>query len=233
MRKNALIVALLLYAVNVQAQDTLSNFRSRQSHYLEDQLFFNISYIALQNLYEGISQQGFSHSISFGFIRDIPVNLRRNVGFGVGFGYEKNVYYQNLRIWKDEQTGEMQYSVLEPGTFSSNSFAVKKLIFPVEFRLRGSTAEKFKFWRVYAGVTFGYVISAYSEFENENISLRYRNLNDIPAKFQYGLHLYAGYADINGYIYYGLSDLFSSQVKINGEHVPMLDIRFGVMLSFL
>ncbi len=233
MKKNVLVLALLFGTMQLFAQDTLSNFGSRQARYLEDQLFFNVSYIALQNLYSGIEQQGFSHSVSFGFIRDIPVNLNRNLGFGLGIGYEKNVYFQNLRIWKDEQTGEMQYMILEPGSFSSNSFAVKKLIFPVEIRLRGSTAEKFKFWRLYFGMTLGYVLSAYSEFENENAALRYRNLNDIPSRFQYGIHLYAGYADINGYIYYGLNDLFSPQVKINGEHVPLRDIRFGVMLSFL
>ncbi len=232
--KRFLWVFLLFHTLFLTAQnDTISRRRNIRSHYLEDQLFFNISYIALRNLYPGINQQGFSHSVSFGFIRDIPVNLRRNIGFGIGLGYERNVYFQNLRIWKDEHTGNIQYRILDRNDFISNSFVIKKIIMPVEIRLRGSTADKFKFWRVYAGVTAGYTLSAFSEFENRFAALRYRRLNDIPSKFQFGLHLYAGYGDINGYIYYGLNDLFSPQVKINNEHVRLSDIRFGVTLTFL
>ena len=202
-------------------------------HYLEDQVFFNVSYINIRHLYPGISQQGFSHAISFGFIRDIPVNLRRNLGFGLGFGYERDVYYQNLRISKEEQTGAITYQVLAPDDYINNAFVVKKLVFPIEFRYRNSTAERFRFFRIYTGMMLGYTVGAESHYETEKVALHYIKLSDIPNGWQYGLYLYAGYGELNGFVYYGLNDLFSPQVEIGGSHVPMYDLKFGVMLSFL
>jgi len=238
MKFRMLIIAILFNWFLVEAQndttDSLLIEREKIGQkYLEDQLFFQFSYIVLKNLYSEIVQQGFSNSLSFGFIRDIPLNYRRNVGFGIGMGYERSIYYQNLKIDVDKETGKINYEIMEPGTYRLNAFGIKRMIFPVEFRLRGSTAEKFKFWRVYTGMTFGYTVGAFTDFENKYVSLRYRHLKKIPSKFQYGLHLYAGYADLNAYLYVGLNDLFSPTVQINGEHVPLQDIRFGVMLTFL
>jgi len=227
---------VLLFSLSLQAQsgrDTTDLRREIGQRYLEDQIFFQFSYISLTNLYPDIIQQGFSNSVSFGFIRDIPFNYRRNVGMGIGIGYERSIYFQNLKIEVDPATGEIIYQIMDPESYRLNAFAIKRLVFPVEFRLRGSTPEKFKFWRVYGGMTFGYTVGAFSEFENEHASIRYYNLKSIPSPFQYGVHLYAGYADLNAYIYVGLNDLFSPDVKINDTHVPMQDIRFGVMLTFL
>ena len=232
----AIVMIFLFYQMSAQeikSDSLISDHHKIGKKYLEDQLFFQFSYIILKNLYPDIIQQGFSNSLSFGFIRDIPLNFRRNVGFGIGIGYERSVYYQNLKIDVDKKTGEITYEIMKAGTYRLNAFGIKRVIFPVEFRLRGSTAEKFKFWRVYTGMTFGYTVGAFTDFENKFVSLRYRHLKNIPSKFQYGIHLYAGYADLNAYLYVGLNDLFSPTVQINGEHVPLQDIRFGVILTFL
>ncbi len=230
----AFLFSLATFAQNTEADSLrISELNRPDRKYLEDQLFFNFTYIALKNLYPEVAQQGFSHSFSFGYIRDIPVNLRRNIGFGVGIGYERSIYYQNLKIDVDQNTGKITYEILDPQTYRINAFGIKQIIFPVEFRFRGSTSDKFKFWRLYAGMTFGYVLTAFSSFENEYISIKIRNLNAIPSKYQYGIHLYAGYAELNAYIYFGLNDLFSPEVKVDGKHVPMQDIRFGFMLTFL
>ncbi len=228
-----LVLAFPLVLNAQQDRPASENLPEADRKYLEDQLFFQLSYVTLKNLYPGIKQQGFSNSVSFGFIRDIPLNVRRNIGLGVGLGFERTIYFQNLRIKVDEQSGAIGFELLDPDYYRINAFGIKRLIVPLELRLRGSKADKFKFWRLYAGLTFGYVLSAFSEFENANVSIKYRNLHSIPSKYQYGIHLYAGYADLNGYIYFGLNDLFSPEVKVNDTHIPMQDIRFGVMLSFL
>ncbi len=216
-----------------QSSNTKEIEINRDSKYLEDQIFFNFSYISLTNLCEGIRQQGFSNSVSFGFIRDIPLNVRRNIGFGLGIGYERSVYFQNLRIKVNESDGSIQYEILDPAQYRLNNFGIKRLIVPLEIRLRGSSATKFSFWRFYAGITLGYTLGAFSDFEDQNISLRYKNLGNIPSKYHYGVHVYAGYGELNGYIYFGLNDLFSPEVKINDNHIPLQDLRFGIMLSFL
>ncbi len=227
----AFLLFLMLTARAGAQSDTTG--RTDFSHYLEDQVFFNLSYINIRHLYPGVSQQGFSHAVSFGFIRDIPVNLRRNLGFGLGFGYERDVYYQNLRIGKDEQTGRIIYEVLTPGDYINNAFVVKKLIMPVEFRYRNSTAERFRFFRIYTGFLLGYTVGAESHYETEKLAVQYIKLTAIPSRWQYGVYVYAGYGELNGYVYYGLNDLWSQKVAVNGQHAPMYDLKFGVMLSFL
>ncbi len=224
---------LILWAFTGATAQTDTTGHPDFSHYLEDQVFFNLSYINIRHLYPGVSQQGFSHAVSFGYIRDIPVNLRRNLGFGLGFGYERDVYYQNLRIGKDEQTGNITYRVLNPGDYINNAFVVKKLIMPVEFRYRNSTAERFRFFRIYTGFLLGYTVGAESHYETEKVAVHYIKLTAIPSRWQYGVYVYAGYSELNGYVYYGLNDLFSKQVRVGSEHAPMYDLKFGVMLSFL
>jgi len=236
MRRGLLFVLLLSIWGGTWAQSAADSVLLPQKpgpKYLEDQIFFQFTYIILKNLYPGIVQQGFSNSVAFGFIRDIPVNRRRNIGFGAGFGYERSIYYQNLKIEADPETGEIRYTLLRPDSYRLNAFGIKRLVFPLEFRLRGSTAEKFKFWRFYGGITWAYTVGAFSDYENDRVSLRYRRLKHLPSRFQYGLHAYAGYADLNAYLYVGLNDLFSPDVKIENRHVPLQDIRFGVMLTFL
>jgi len=127
----------------------------------------------------------------------------------------------------------VSFEILEPGQYRMNAFGMKRFIFPVEFRLRGSRYDKFKFWRVYTGVIFGYTLGAFSDYDNGKVWIRYRNLKQLPSKYQYGFHFYAGYAELNAFIYIGLNDLFSPDVEVGGTHIPLQDIRFGVMLSFL
>ncbi|NPA46432.1 MAG: PorT family protein [Chlorobi bacterium] len=231
-RTGCIWLLLILFSSSVFGQtDTLD--AKRFSHYLEDQLFFNLSYIAIRHLHPDLTQQGFSHSVSFGFIRDIPVNLRRNLGFGLGVGYERDIFYQNLRISVSESDGSIQYTILDPGSYLNNAFVIKKIVFPVEFRYRNSDATRFRFFRIYAGTLIGYTVGAESHYETDKVSVDYRKLTSIPNRWQWGVYLYAGYGELNGYIYYGLNDLFSPQVKFNGTHVPMYDLKFGVMLSFL
>lgn len=225
-------LALLIGGTGLYAQfstDSTQHF----SHYLEDQLFFNLSYIALRQMPADLVQQGFSHSISYGFIRDIPVNLRRNFGFGVGVGYERTTLYQNLQVWVSEADGQVHFRIMDPQSYLNNAFVIKKLVFPIEIRYRNSTPEKLRFFRLYAGVMPAYTLGAESHFENDQISVVYRKLKSLPARWNWGTYLYIGYGELNGYIYYGLNDLFSPQVLIDGKHYPVYDLRFGVMLSFL
>ena len=232
MKKNVWLVFIWFLGVGLlRGQDSIRH--PDFTFYLEDQLFFQLSYVSLRNLYPDVKQLGFSNAYAFGFIRDIPLNKRRNIGLGVGLGYGKDLYYQNLKVIVDETDGTVSYQLIQPGDYKSNLFAVKKLVLPVEVRLRTSTPEKYKFWRLYTGMTFSYVTDAFSEFENDFATIRYRHLSFLTNRWQYGIHFYIGYGELNAYIYYGLNDLFSPQVKVNGEHIPLYDVKFGIMLTFL
>ena len=202
-------------------------------HYFEDQFYFGMSYIALKNMPGNLTQNGFSNSIKFGYIRDIPMNERRNLGFGIGLGMGWDTYFQNLRISIDEETGSVIYDVLEEnGNYQSNSFTLTKIEMPIEFRWRGSSPEKFKFWRFYAGPVISYVVSTTSEYVNKNVDIKYKNIRIIDT-WQTGLSLSVGYGTWNFNYYYGLSNIIKKDLIIEGEKFVLKDMRFGFIYYFL
>ena len=70
---------MLTAVLRAQTNDTV-----KSAKYLEDQIYIGLSMITLTNLDDYIAQSGFSNSFSFGFIKDIPVNLKGNFAFGLG-----------------------------------------------------------------------------------------------------------------------------------------------------
>ena len=58
-----------------------------------------------------MSQQGLSGGLHLGFIRDFPINKKRNVGLGVGLGYSNNSYNHNLFI--KEENSSVTYQILD------------------------------------------------------------------------------------------------------------------------
>jgi len=232
--KKILILGIVLLSFRGMSQQNIpvDSLYKPDSYYLEDQFYFGISYIMLQNLPETLEQNGFSNSVKFGFIRDIPINERRNIGFGVGFGLGWDAYYQNLRISIDEMTGDVSYQVLTTEDYRSNSFSLKKIDFPVEFRWRGSTSEKYKFWRLYTGVTFSYVYGTSANYVTDNVDVTYKNIQIIEP-WQIGISFSMGYGTWNFNYYYGLTNILKKDVLIDGQSFDMKEMRFGFVYYFL
>src|SRR5690606_33172075 len=66
------------------------------TNYFEDQFYFGVNYNVLVGAPEGIGQNSFSSGIMGGFIKDLPINKRRNIGFGLGVGLSINTIYSDL-----------------------------------------------------------------------------------------------------------------------------------------
>jgi hypothetical protein len=119
------------------------------SLYREDQFYIGVSYNLLGKKPMNLSQTGFSSGFHLGFIRDMPINKKRNVAFGIGLGISSNSYNQNLLIDKDN-LGNSTYSILDGnGTFIKNKFSTHLIELPFEFRWRTSTPTEYNFWRIY------------------------------------------------------------------------------------
>jgi len=232
--KNFLFLLLLISGLTTLAQSpqATDSLYKPDPHYLEDQIYFGISYIVLKNLPLDMAQNGFSNTVKFGFIRDIPLNERRNFGIGLGAGLSWDNFYQNLLITVDEQTGAVQYHLLPDGSYRSNSFSFNKIDFPFEIRWRGSTAKKYKFWRLYTGITGSYVYRTASNFVTDKVDLTYKHIKIIK-NWQFGLHISAGYGTWNFNFYYGLNNILKDQVELNGEKVNLRTMKFGFVYYFL
>lgn len=199
--------------------------------YLEDQFYLNLTYNILNYVPMDFNARGLSNGISFGHINDIPFNKKRNFGLGIGLGYGRNTYYQNVKISK--QNNATFFEVLgENVSFERNKFSMHAIELPFELRWRTSTATVYKFWRVYPGIKFSYIVASNAKLK-QGTKTKINGIDEIN-KFQYGLTLSAGYGTWNVNVYYGLRDLFSNAlISTTNEPLTMRDIRIGLIFYIL
>ncbi|HEX9151112.1 MAG TPA: porin family protein [Flavobacterium sp.] len=200
------------------------------SLYREDQFYFGFTYNTLTKKPEGLSQSKLSTGFSAGFLRDMPINKNRTVAIASGVGFSYNNYNQNLAIYKSDQTAV--YSIIDPETtFSKNKFSQLLVEVPLEFRWRTSTYESYKFWRIYGGFKFSYLIydrSIYTDDQGKIVVSGNKDFN----KFLYGAYISSGYNTINVYAYYGLNSLFKT-AKIDGKPIDMTSLNIGIIFYIL
>lgn len=215
------------------AQEIVVDTTFVDEKYREDQFYFSVTYNLLQSKPEGMSQRGFSSGFHFGFIRDMPINDRRNIAIGVGLGLSSNSYNQNMLISKDENN-DFVYEIINEDEVSidRNKLTTYLVELPLEFRWRTSTASEYKFWRVYTGVKFGYVIMSSSKYKGNLGTIKNTNIKDINA-LQYGLTLSAGFSTWNLHLYYGLNPIFKDSTTINSETIDTSSIKIGLMFYIL
>lgn len=225
---------LILSVSAVFSQEVVSIQESAKtkvdSLYREDQFYFGFTYNTLQQKPAGVSQSKFSAGISAGFLRDMPVNKKRTNAIATGLGFTYNNYIQNLSVLG---TGEQPvYAVIDGATvYSKNRFNQLLVDLPIEFRWRTSTYESYKFWRIYGGVKFSYVLYNKSLYIDDQGKLAITNNKDLN-KLLYGLYLSTGYNTINVYAYYGLNSIFKT-AKIEEEKIDMRSLNVGVIFYIL
>ncbi|MEN8123841.1 MAG: porin family protein [Bacteroidota bacterium] len=214
-----LTIFFLFFFSILQAQNEKNNLDQK---YLDDQIYITAVYQKLFNLPNEISETGFSYGIGFGVIKDIPMNSKRNVGFGIGLGYAFNVHYFNVK--------EFGLPIQDSNETKSNKIALHMLDLPIEFRFRTSTPQKYKFWRFYPGFKFSYAFAQDTKLkQSENFEVdKVIEIND----FQYGITLSAGYNKWNLHVYYGLSELFN-EAKNNDFQITPHEFKIGLIFYIL
>ena len=225
--KNIIIVIIfLLQFVGVMAQNSTENF---DSNYREDQFYFGLTYNSFTNAPENFNQTGFSPGLKVGFIRDFPINLQRDIAIGIGLGYAFNSYSGNIKI-STTSSDVYNYEIVSNNSFQKNRFSHQSIEIPIEFRWRTSTAETYKFWRVYAGFKASYIFASSYVYQNEEVSAQLKNID--LNNLQYGLTLSLGYNNWNGFVYYGLNPMFND-AAINQNTLDTKSFKIGLMFYFL
>lgn len=229
MHRFLLFITLLTVCCCWSQEDINNEPNYDDPKYREDQFYVGVTYNLLGGKPSGVSQQGLSGGFNLGFIRDLPINEKRTVGFGIGIGYSNDSYNQNLLIAEDNN-GVATYSVLntDDDSYSKNKLNMHAVELPIQFRWRNSTIESHKFWRIYAGVKLGYIFSSVAKHNGEVGSFKNRNPEDLN-KFQTTADLGFGYNTWNFYFSYGVNKLFSNDAKIDGSSINMRAIKFGLI----
>ena len=202
------------------------------SKYLEDQFYMGITYNFLLHKPENATQRNLSYGLNAGVIKDIPLNLNRNFGVGIGLGYAINSYYTN--IYAESTDSDIVYSVLGSDvSFKRSKFETHLIEMPFEIRWRTSNAVDYKFWRIYAGAKLAYVVGGRSKFVSEAGKHSFTN-TDIN-KWQYGLTLNFGYNTFNVHVYYALSTLLDKNAVVldTGEDLKVAPLRVGFVFYIL
>ncbi|MBW8199560.1 porin family protein [Flagellimonas abyssi] len=197
--------------------------------YLEDQFYIGVGYNVLLNSPDALDQRNLSYNLQLGFIKDIPLNRRRNFGFGIGLGYAANSYYSNMGVAEDG--GVRTYQIVDDENFNRSKLETHAIEFPLEVRWRTSTATEYKFWRIYAGAKLGYVFSGRSKLVADEGNVSFSN-DDIDT-LQYGLMLNFGYNTWNIHAYYSLNPLLKEGVSIAGESIDLRVLRVGLTFYIL
>jgi len=208
-------------------QDTIVVVEA-DSKYFEDQFYFGVNYNVLIGAPDGISQSSFSSGIMGGFIKDIPINKRRNVGFGLGVGLSINTIYSDLLATKNAN-GTISYQEVPADVdYNRNKLSMHFVEFPLEFRWRSSRAEDYRFWRIYSGVRLQYLFSGRSKFvtDTERISFSNSDIRD----FQYGIYVSFGYNTWNFYAQYNVTNVFEDdRYLMDGEPLEVNIIKAGLI----
>lgn len=226
------LIIILLSHLSLAQNETLENQLVVDDKYREDQFYLSLTYNVLRNKPSDLTQNGFSTGVAMGFIRDMPINEKRNVAFGLGLGLAANSYNQNLII--EEISSTYQYSLISEsdGNVSKNKFSTYLLELPLEIRWRTSTAQDYNFWRIYTGFKLGYVFFNQSKLKSDLKNLNLNNIKDFN-QWQYGITLSAGYSTWNFHFFYRLNNIFDNTAVLDGQSIDLSELKIGLIFYIL
>ncbi|AZQ43429.1 porin family protein [Nonlabens ponticola] len=203
------------------------------SLYREDQFYIGLSFNLINNEPDDFSQNGFSGGLHVGFIRDMPINKRRNVAIGLGLGLSTNTYNSNLFI--GEVAGEQSvFSILDESEidFNTNRFNTNLVEVPIQLRWRTSTPTTFNFWRIYSGIKLGYIYYFKSSYRSDTQRFTQTRVDELN-RIRYAATLSVGNGSFNAFVHYNLNTLFNDSARIDGAAINLQPIKFGIEFYLL
>ncbi len=236
--RSFLAVLLLFLSLNSVAQDTEENAVQETDtlsppadpHYREDQFYASVAYELMQAAPKGYSQYSFSTEVTTGFLRDFPVNKRRNKAIAIGVGYAYNNIKHNLLVAEGDPSNA--YEIVSKTLFDKNKLVLHYVELPIEFRWRTSNDVSHMFWRVYAGVKFSYLFKDKAEVYYSDYSVKIKNDPNMN-KWITNVYIAAGYNTWNFYAGLALNSLYKNTLAASGESLKMQPLRFGMMFYIL
>ena len=230
MLKASFSILLFLISFVVLAQDTLvSNI---DSLYREDQFYIGATYNVLNSKPSGAKMRGLSGGLQAGFVRDMPINKRRNLAIAVGVGLTYDRMGQNLYIGNRDGGGTIFEVIDDKAEYDRNRFSMATVEVPIEFRWRTSTPTFYRFWRVYTGVRFGYAYWHQSALIADNVSLKSSNISEFDP-FRMTATLSFGYNTFNFIAAYSINPFFKDAETTDGQRVDFRSLKVGLIFYIL
>ena len=210
------------------AQDVV-NDNEYDNKYLEDQFFVGLGYNFILDKPTDVIQRNLSYNFQLGYIRDIPLNKKRNFGLGLGVGYATNSYYSNIIVEESNQGISYRLPFSDEG-FDRSKIETHGIELPFEIRWRTSNPIDYKFWRVYAGIKAEYLFSRRSKLVGD-VDTSFSNAT--VEQWQFGAMLNFGYNTWNLHLYWSLKQLLDENAILNNETINIRPLRIGVIFYIL
>ncbi len=223
--KKTFLLVLCVYSVALFSQkDSLDLGAS----YWEDQLYVGVTFNELMKQPSGVLGSGFSYGLNAGYMKDISLVKSGKIALGLGVGYSYDALRHGFEL--SRQNNRVVVNV-NADVQSSGNLRMHSLEIPIEFRWRTSTANKYKFWRVYAGVKMNYNLKNSMSYSEDATYALYTNLSRFN-KVQFGLTLSAGYASFNFNVYYGLTPILKDS-DMGTVSIGSRILRLGMIFYIL
>ncbi len=222
--------SLISLTVNAQATDSLPEvlrtIKVTDPFYREDQFYVGLTHSIFLQTPNDFSQQSVSLGTSFGFLRDIPINQQRTVSIAPGIGLALNNFKHNLALIDPEIN-----DISVDQHFIKNVQKATYLEIPLEIRWRTSKVHSHKFWRIYTGIKYSYLLNSSSKYEGYFGKIDHKK-NPLISKSNIGIYVAAGFNTWNFYAYYGFKPLYKKNtVSQDKDHLNVLNL--GLMFYIL
>ncbi|MEM0517740.1 MULTISPECIES: outer membrane beta-barrel protein [Aequorivita] len=213
------------------AQDTIV-LANVDSLYREDQFYIGVTYNLPMSLPSGGNIRGLSGGIQFGFLRDMPINKRRNLAIAIGGGLALDQFGQNLFIGETSSEETIFRVLNEQVDYTRNRFNTAVIEAPIEIRWRTSTPASYNFWRVYVGFRVGYAYWYKATFKQPGNTVTQTKIPEFdPVRLAATISL--GYNTFNFFASYSINPFFKDAETVNGEIVDFRTLKVGLMFYIL
>ncbi|MCH9660607.1 MAG: PorT family protein [Bacteroidetes bacterium] len=222
----------LSFVTPLVAQDSIPN-PAGDPHYREDQVYVGVTYNLISSVPDAINTEGVSGGIQFGFLRDMPLNDRRNISVALGAGFAFDRMGQTLFIGEDENENTIFRALDDDIIYNSNRFSTASVELPIELRWRTSTPSNTSFWRIYGGVRLGYTYWYRASFKQDGNDV---SQTDIPEfeKMRLMANLSFGYGTFNFYMSYSFTPFFKDAfLQETNEQIDFRPVRLGIIFYLL
>ncbi len=222
----------ILLTYTSSAQDTIPEIEG-DTRYRDDQFYIGLTYNLFSSVPKGVHPEGLSGGFYFGFLRDMPINKKRNMAIAIGVGMSFDQYSHNLFIDEDSN-GKTTFTIIEDtDDYDSNRFKTAIIEIPLEFRWRSSTPTTYKFWRAYAGLRVGYAIWHDATYKDSSGTVSLSDISEFE-KLSLGTTLSLGYHKFNFFLYYSINPFFNDEALTNdGQQVNFKTIKLGLIFYIL
>ncbi len=221
---NRLSFVFFIFSGIIFSQDS-TLIKLTDTKYREDQFYFSLSHQFFTNR-NNLPQNSISPVLSIGFLRDLPIDSKRQWAVAPGVGFS----YKNLKTSAEISTANTRdfNNNLIYTTHRINHFLIE---LPLELRYRNSTPYTHKFFRTYLGFKASYLLINQNKLEGFD-SLVLNNKKDFNA-ITFDAYLSLGFNTFNLYFGYGLNDIQSHETNFANNQLNFNRFKLGLIFYIL